>query len=209
MPQLRHRRDAAVPPLVRVSVAARKRDKGEEARMRLIRGTDQPAARDGTAVTQPNTDTPTSADDERLSDAQREAIAGLLKELGIGDAIARQLFLAALDYQVSTFSRRMGTLDGHADVALLERACVEAAGQLHDTAPDDTANACVQQLCVSFVREIARSYDACFETPPTADRQGPFSRVLANLSDAAGLPALPCSAELIRRSVNAGGEQPA
>lgn len=177
--------------------------------MRLIRGTGQPAARDGSAVTQPNSNKPTSADDERLSDAQREAVAGLLKELGIGDAIARQLFLAALDYQVSAFSRRMETLDGRANVALLERACVEAAVQLRDTAPEDTANACVQQLCVSFVSEIARSYDACFETPPTADRQGPFSRVLANLSDAAGLPALPCSAELIRRAVNTGGAQPA
>lgn len=179
--------------------------------MRLIRDTRQRAARDAIAVTRPSPAAVSAPDDERLSSVQREDVDGLLKQFGVGDAIARKLFLAALDYQVSAFSRRVDTLDSRANAAMLERACVEAANQLRDSAPDDSdsddsGDALVQQLCVSFVSEIARTYDACFETPPTADRQGPFNQVLANLRDASRLPPLACNSELIQRAISAAGE---
>jgi hypothetical protein len=176
--------------------------------MRLIQGKRSRARRKGVAAAKPTPGAATAPDDDGLSGAQRDAIAALLKELGVGDAIERRLFLAALDYQVSAFSRRVGALDNRANAALLKQACLEAAVQLHDTAPD-IGHADVQRLCVSFVSEIARSYDACFETPPTADRQGPFKRVLANLCDATGLPPLHCSADVIQRAIGAGGTRPA
>jgi len=128
-----------------------------------------------------------------LAPAQRASIEASLSERGIGDALERHMFLAALDYQISSFAGRLAeTAGGGAEVA--DQVCTTANG------PEGCTGDEAQRLCRAFVAELARAYDACFETPPTADSDGPFSGVLGMLREATGLM-LHCDRRLIDQAI--------
>jgi hypothetical protein len=130
----------------------------------------------------------------RLAHSQRARIDSELTERGIGDTLERQMFLAALDYQIASFSHRLSeTTDSSGGLA--EAVCIAAAQGFDGGTADDA-----QVICRAFVAELARAYDACFETAPTADSDGPFSGVLRALREATGLM-LHCDRHLIAQAI--------
>jgi hypothetical protein len=135
---------------------------------------------------------------QHLSTIQRQGIDTLLRELGVGDAIERQLFLAALDFQLASLLERLRSASSDVCADLLQQVCSETAAHL-----DDPARLRVQRVCEHFVVELARAYDACFETHPTAGSPGPFGSVLDNLCSSLGVK-LPCDNALIRRALDGG-----
>ena len=167
--------------------------------MRLFRGTQdigphpQPA---GPATT-------TAGEREsgnQLSTIQRQGIDTLLRELGVGDAIERRLFLAALDFQLASLLERLRSASPGASEHLLQQVCSEAAAHL-----DDRVRLHAQRVCEHFVGELARAYDACFESQPSADSPGPFSKVLDNLCSSLGVK-LPYDDALIHRALGGGSQ---
>jgi hypothetical protein len=136
----------------------------------------------------------TAATTAGLPAAQRARIDAELAARGIGDALERRMFLAALDYQVASFANRMPHL-ADSGTALAEEACTAAAAGLDGTTGDEA-----QRVCRAFVTELARAYDACFETPPTADSNGPFGRILRTLRESTGLT-LHCDRRLIDQAI--------
>lgn len=117
-----------------------------------------------------------------LDAARRERLAAALARCGAGDAIARQLFLAALDYQLRALGERLATGSPAVRTALGCCACAAAARALR---PHEARQA--QRLCRGFVADLVQSFDACFETETNAATAGPFVAVLETLRETAGL----------------------
>lgn len=144
-----------------------------------------------------------------LTRPQRQVLETELIRRGIGDALERRVFLAALDYQVAALLERLQEVAP----ALVTAACVAAmqgrrasarptgdprsdlggdlGGDLgHDLGGDRAGHPgsdATEALCQSFVGELALAFDACFETAPTADAGGPFCGILDGLRRVTGL----------------------
>jgi hypothetical protein len=122
-----------------------------------------------------------------------------LKQLGVGDALDRSLFLASLDYQLASFANRLQSVREAEESALGQDAGSAAAQTV-----DEPSKEQFRQICEAFVADLACAYDACFEKPPTPDEQGPFGRLLADLCDCVGLK-LYWDGDLLHRAITAGG----
>lgn len=133
-----------------------------------------------------------------LSDEQREAIEAELARHDVGDAIERRLFLAALDYQLGAFAGRVRCVVPDGQRALAERACAAAARSLDGRIAGEA-----ERICRGFVTELARAFDACFETPPTAEEDGPFLGILRRLRTRNGGPLI-CDEGLVARAIDSG-----
>jgi len=143
----------------------------------------------------------TAADDgavgSGLDPAHRKRIDTELSARGIGDDLERRMFLAALDYQIAAFATQQALAGVGA--RLTGQVCRAAAVGLNDTADDEA-----QRVCRAFVAEVARSYDACFETPPSAELGSPFHSILRTLRDSTGL-VLRCDGQLIDQAIGTAG----
>lgn len=132
-----------------------------------------------------------------LDPAHRERIDSELSARGIGDDLERRMFLAALDYQIAAFATEL-PLAGVGE-QLTKQVCHAAAVGLNETAGDQA-----QRICRTFVAEVARSYDACFETPPSAELGSPFHSILRTLRESTGL-VLRCDGQLIDQAIGTAG----
>ncbi|TVQ92430.1 MAG: hypothetical protein EA400_03685 [Chromatiaceae bacterium] len=129
-----------------------------------------------------------------LTRPQRQLLEAELIRRGIGDALERRVFLAALDYQIAALLERLRQVAPTAVPALVAAACAAAVHDLpgpangHRGGPNGGHHGgAAEALCQAFVGELALAYDACFETAPTADAGGPFCGILDGLRRVTGL----------------------
>lgn len=155
-----------------------------------------------------------------LDDDQKTRILKALKKEKIGDEIGRQIFIGALEYQISNFAHSLaqrvapapGPREPNATLVKILEAIVEKAGILSGLLrelPDGAKRNLTRRLCVQD--ELGRSYDERYlcELGCEIDRLERACKGIGAVPDPEPEPALPdptASADFVAKLADAFSE---